>query len=94
MPRDRDIDPNSEQQEPDQAQDVTEDARAAPTDLTEDSERGWHPDRTQVVPSDEPDLVERMKDMIHSGRIDNDAYAGEPQMDDEEDAIGSTEEEE
>lgn len=92
MPRDRDIDPNSEQQEPDQAQDVTEDARIAPTDLTEDSERGGHPDRTQVAPSDEPDLVERMKGMVRSGRIDNDAYAGEPDMDDEEGSTGSTEE--
>jgi hypothetical protein len=85
---------NSEQQEPDQAQDVAEDALNADLDPSEDSERGGHPNRGAVAPEDEPDLVERMKDMVNSGRIDNDAFAGEPQMDDEEDALGNTEDEE
>ncbi|HTH28565.1 MAG TPA: hypothetical protein VL918_08870 [Sphingobium sp.] len=84
---------NSEQQEPDQAQDVAEDALTADTDPSEESERGGRPNRAAVMPEDEPDLVERMKDMVRSGRIDNDAFAGEPQMDDEEDLLGPTEEE-
>ncbi|HEX7820358.1 MAG TPA: hypothetical protein VF463_07045 [Sphingobium sp.] len=85
-------DENSEQEDGDQAQDVAEDARALSTDKSGDSERGGHPDRTQVTPEDEPDLVERMNAMVRSGIIDNGAFAGEPQMDDEEDSLGPTDE--
>jgi hypothetical protein len=83
-------DENKEQDDGDQAQDVADDALTAGTDRSEDSERGGHPDRTEVAPADEPDLVERMEGMLSSGIIDNDAYAGEPQMDDEEDELGAT----
>jgi hypothetical protein len=65
-----------------QAQDVADDARARSTDISEDSERGGKPDPAQIIPDDTPDLVERMEEMNRSGRIDNDAFAGEPQMDD------------
>ncbi|MET0238791.1 MAG: hypothetical protein ABW184_02740 [Sphingobium sp.] len=90
----RTYDDNSEQDDGDQAQDVADDARVVNTDLSEESERGGHPDRTEVAPADEPDLVERMNAMRRSGIIDYDAYAGEPQMDDEEDGFGPTEEDE
>lgn len=85
---------NSEQaDEGTQAQDVAASARTRTTDLSEDSEHGGHPNPAQVAPEDTPDLVDRMTDMVRSGRIDNDAFAGEPQMDDEEDIQGPTEEE-
>jgi hypothetical protein len=87
-------DENSEQEDADQAQDVAEDAMTADTDLSEESERGGQPDRTKVVPEDEPDLVERMEGMVRSGIIDNDAFAGEPEMDDEEDILGDTDDNE
>lgn len=74
-----------------QAQDVAEDARSRSTDIAEDSERGGRPNPAQILPDDTPDLVERMEEMNRSGRIDNDAFAGEPQMDDEEDYLGRTE---
>lgn len=90
----RQPDENYEQDDADQAQDVADDARNAATDLSEDSERGGHPNRTEVAPADEPDLVERMNGMVRSGIIDNGAYAGEPQMDDEEDGLGPTDEDE
>ena len=45
----------------------------------------------QLVPDDTEDLVEKMNAMNRSGRLDMDAYAGEPQMDDEEDVLGDTE---
>jgi hypothetical protein len=77
-----------------QAQDVADDARVRSTDLSEDSERGGRPNPAQIIPDDTPDLVERMEEMNRSGRIDNDAFAGEPQMDDEEDFLGNTEDEE
>jgi hypothetical protein len=76
-----------------QANDVADDARALSTDLSEDSERGGRPNPAQILPDDVPDLVEKMEEMRRSGRIDNDAFAGEPQMDDEEDALGQTENE-
>jgi len=89
----REQEENSEQDDGDQAQDVAADAQTVDTDLAEDSERGGNPDRTEVAPADEQDLVERMEGMVRSGIIDNDAYAGEPQMDDEEDVLGPTDDE-
>ena len=86
---------NGEQDEAgSQAQDVADEARARSADLAEDSERGGKPNPAQILPDDTPDLVERMEEMNRSGRIDNDALAGEPQMDDEEDILGPTEDEE
>lgn len=85
---------NSEQAERgSQAQDVADDARFRSTDLSEDSERGGRPNPAQILPDDTPDLVEKMNEMNRSGRIDYDAFAGEPQMDDEEDGLGPTENE-
>jgi hypothetical protein len=80
---------NSEQRDEGQAQDVADDARLRGTDLSEDSEKGGNADWTQLTPDDTPDLVDRMDEMIRSGRIDNDAYAGEPQMDDEDPALAA-----
>jgi hypothetical protein len=77
-----------------QAQDVADEARVRSTDLAEDSERGGRPNPAQILPDDTPDLVEKMEEMNRSGRIDNDAFAGEPQRDDEEDILGPTEDEE
>jgi len=83
------IEENDEQRDEDaQAQTVTDDARVRSTDLSEDSERGGTPNRAQIIPEDTPDLVERMEEMNRSGHIDMDAFAGEPQMDDEESPLG------
>ena len=88
------VEENSEQRDEDQAQDVADDARNAGTDLSEDSERGGESDPASLIPDDEQDLVERMEGMVRSGHIDYDAFAGEPQMDDEEDGLGPTESDE
>ncbi|NIJ17507.1 hypothetical protein [Sphingobium vermicomposti] len=86
------IEENDEQRDSgSQAQDVADDARVRSTDLSEDSERGGKANPAQIIPDDTPDLVERMEGMNRSGRIDMDAFAGEPQMDDEEDSLGPTE---
>lgn len=82
---------NSEQRDADQAQDVASDALTASTDLGGDTERGGTSDPAQIIPDDEQDVVERMNAMVTSGHIDNGAFAGEPQMDDEEDYLGNTE---
>jgi hypothetical protein len=91
---DRELEDNSEQAEVgSQAQDVADDAIARSTDLSEDSERGGRPNPAQIIPDDTEDLVEKMEAMNRSGRIDMDAFAGEPSMDDEEDSYGKTDDE-
>jgi len=83
------IEENDEQRdEGSQAQTVTDDARVRSTDLSEDSERGGRTNPAQIIPDDTPDLVERMEGMNRSGHIDFDAFSGEPNMDDEESALG------
>ena len=80
---------NDEQRDEEaQAQTVTDDARVRSTDLSEDSERGGRTNPAQIIPDDTPDLVERMEEMNRSGHMDFDAFSGEPQMDDEEGALG------
>lgn len=81
---------NREQQDEGQAQDVAEDA-LHPDRGARGSVRGSPVNPAQIMPDDTPDLVETMERMLSSGRIDNDAYAGEPQHDDEEDILGDTE---
>lgn len=43
-----------------------------------------------VQPSDTPDLVDHMNQMISSGRIDMDAFRGERSDDDEEGELGES----
>ena len=89
---DREMEENSEQADAGaQAQDVADDAVTRSIDLSEDSERGGRTDPAQLVPDDTEDLVEKMNAMNRSGRLDMDAYTGEPQMDDEEEFLGDTE---
>ena len=71
-----------------QAQQVARDARqltpnmGSPTESTkDDNTSGLMNDSTQ-------DLVDHMRDMESSGRIDMDAFRGEPNMDDNEDKYG------
>ncbi|WP_066518429.1 hypothetical protein [Sphingobium cloacae] len=93
FPADEPEDNSEQDEEGAQAQDVAQSARDRATDISEDSEHGGRSNPAQVTPDDAPDLVDRMNDMVRSGRIDTDAFAGEPQMDDEEDALGPTEDE-
>ena len=79
---------NSEQdEEPEQAQTVAEDAlhgeARAESPLDSVKVHGGI-DGSDV----EPDLIDRMRDMEQSGRIDMDAYEGEPNLDDNEDKYG------
>jgi hypothetical protein len=80
---------NDEQEdESTQTQDVASDAlgnearHASPLDsIKGDSDSGLMDDSTQ-------DLVDHMRDMEQSGRIDMSAYRGEPNHDDNEDRYG------
>ncbi len=80
---------NREQEDEGQAQDVADDALHP--QRGGGSVKGNHRNPAQIIPDDVPDLVETMERMVSSGRIDNDAYAGEPQHDDEEELLGDTE---
>lgn len=85
---------NAEQRDEGQAQDVAQDALDIRADRSEDSERGGTDDPSDLIPQDTPDLVEKMNEMVTSGRLDNDAFAGEPMLDDEEDILGQTDDDE
>jgi hypothetical protein len=70
----------------DQAQQVAEEAeRQTPATASPlDSKRV----NRGIDDSSEQDLIDRMRDMEQSGRIDMNAYRGEPNLDDDEDKYG------
>lgn len=72
-----------------QAQDVARDALARPwrDRQSGETEHGGKPDPAQILPDDEPDLVDKMKEMDRSGRIDMGAFEGEEPMDDEDGSL-------
>jgi hypothetical protein len=78
---------NEEQEdESTQAQTVAEQAKhqktRSPTDSTKEPGNGG------IDGDSSQDLIDHMRDMESSGRIDMDAYQGEPNMDDEDDKYG------
>ncbi|WP_126172172.1 hypothetical protein [Altericroceibacterium xinjiangense] len=80
---------NSEQDDHlSQAQDVTDDARqiTPATDRPLQSKKG--PGKTDLMNDSTQDIVDHMRDMNESGRIDMSAYQGEPNMDDNTDKYG------
>lgn len=95
------VEDNSEQADDGQAQDVADDAVSrrlglpggSGHDPTIETRHGGRSAIGRVAPEDMPDLIDTMNQMLTSGRIDNDAFAGEPMMDDEEDQLGVTDRE-
>lgn len=77
---------NQEQRDEGQANDVAEEALHPQDDPSEDSEKVDSGGVT-VVPQDEQDLVDHMNQMVNSGVIDNGAFDGERNDDDEEDSL-------
>ena len=77
---------NSEQDdELEQAQNVAGEARYKDAESSPlDSEKVTNGDDADAA----QDLIDRMRDKEQSGRIDMGAYAGEPNMDDNEDKYG------
>lgn len=74
---------NREQADEGQAQDVAEEALHLASAPGEDSEHGGRSNPAQIIPDDAEDVVDHMKQMVSSGVIDNSAYDGEPDHDDE-----------
>jgi hypothetical protein len=78
---------NSEQDDEDsQAQAVAEDAQAESPRSPTESSKG--PGDSGLMNDSTQDLVDHMRDMESSGRIDMGAYRGEPNLDDNEDKYG------
>lgn len=78
---------NSEQDDAgSQAQTLADEAlgRSAGELPTDDSEKAT----TGEDSDDVADLIDHMEQMVSSGRIDNDAFRGEPNFDDKEDEYG------
>jgi hypothetical protein len=80
---------NAEQDdEAEQAQTLADEAlrgggrETSPLDSVRNEEPG------EILDDASQDLIERMRDMEQSGRIDMSAYRGEPNMDDNEDKYG------
>lgn len=84
------IEDNEGQRDEGQSHDIAEDALHAEDFVFGDSEHGGRSNPARLIPDDVPDLVDRMNEMVRSGHIDNDAFAGEPMHDDEEDRLGLT----
>ena len=84
---------NAEQDdELEQAQTVAEealgaDAEASPLDSIKSDQPG------EVMDDSSQDLIDKMRDMEQSGRIDMGAYRGEPNIDDEDEKYGDDREE-
>lgn len=81
---------NDEQEdESTQAQTLSEQARKRQPDEDRPTESRKAHDEN-ILDSSEQDLVDHMKDMEQSGRIDMDAYRGEDNLDDNEDKYGKS----
>ena len=84
---------NAEQEdELEQAQTVAgdalyKDAEASPLDSVKPGDEG------ELMDDSTQDLIDKMRDMEQSGRIDMGAYRGEPNMDDEDEKYGEDREE-
>ncbi len=82
---------NREQDEESQAPDIEAERRDGGGTVGErETLRPRYDDPGALLPDDVPDLVDKMDEMFTSGRIDNDAYAGEPMHDDENAILGQT----
>lgn len=84
--KDTDAMDNQEQRDAPKANEVAEDALNLDDDPSEDSEK-VATSGVSVVPEDEQDLVDHMNQMVNSGTIDNSAFAGERNDDDEESSL-------
>lgn len=85
---------NREQQDDAQVLDASDMERRDDTNISSgNTERGGAVDPSEVAPDDRADLVETMDAMVASGHIDNGAFDGERVDDDEEDMLGTTNDE-
>ena len=73
-----------------QAQEVSEEAQHLTPETGSPTESTKGPNKSGLMNDSTQDTVDHMRDMESSGRIDMDAYRGEPNMDDNEDKYGKS----
>ena len=71
-----------------QAQEVAKEARVLTPNVETPTESEKGRGETDLMNDSTQDVIDRMKDMEQSGRIDMDAYRGEPNHDDNVDKYG------
>ena len=71
-----------------QAQQVARDAQALTPNMGSPTESTKSKNSSGLMNDSTQDIVDHMRDMESSGRIDMDAFEGEPNMDDNEDKYG------
>ena len=71
-----------------QAQEVAQQARHTTEETGSPTESRKNPDTDAPLGSTEKDTIDKMREMESSGAIDMDAYAGEPNHDDNVDKFG------
>ena len=71
-----------------QAQSVAQDAESLTPDTSSPTESEKGPNSSDLMNDSTQDTVDHMRDMESSGRIDMDAYRGEPNMDDDSGKYG------
>ncbi|PHR19098.1 MAG: hypothetical protein COA41_07830 [Sphingopyxis sp.] len=82
---------NQSQRDDAQAQKVADQAQTqtrAKLEYVSNSRRDDQSDPAQIIPDDTQDTVDHMKQMAEGGRIDDGAFAGERNDDDEESDLG------
>tara|TARA_R110002049_G_scaffold260952_1_gene437031 strand:- start:46 stop:399 length:354 start_codon:yes stop_codon:yes gene_type:complete len=91
QPKNNQTSVNQSQRDDSQAQKVADQAQTQTKAKLEDvsnSRRDDQSDPAQIIPDDTQDTVDHMKQMAESGRIEEGAYAGERNDDDEESDLG------
>lgn len=73
-----------------QAQEVAKQAREGVGDTHSPTESTKGPNDSGLMGDSTQDLIDHMRDMESSGRIDMDAFRGEPNMDDNVDELGDS----
>ena len=71
-----------------QAQEVAEEAKGVTTETRSPTESGKGDNKSGLMGDSTQDTIDHMRDMESSGRIDMDAYRGEPNHDDNVDKYG------
>lgn len=71
-----------------QAHTISQDAQKLTQEIRSPTEGDKAPGASDILGNSTQDMIDHMRDMESSGRIDMDAYAGEPNHDDNEGKYG------
>ncbi|TIX49412.1 hypothetical protein [Alteraurantiacibacter aquimixticola] len=72
-----------------QAQTIAQDAQGLTQEVRSPTESTKGPNSSEILGDSTQDVIDHMRDMESSGRVDMDAYRGEPNHDDNVDKFGA-----